>query len=258
MTKAAVDQHFDASDEEAKIHTARHGRCKIGGAKAKSTAKPKKNKKKSAKSSATKTANNSDTASSVMPASCNHKKNCKPHKHANLKAKTFNAHHILPVSSVNGYTIEKSYAGVVEAIHKVYSKINWCINQTPNMIGVPTKSGFGRKGVTEVNLPAHNLHHGVDDGYTCEVTKKLRHRIWQVVKEVASEGQEVHFQPDEMENFFSRLQNEFRAELKRRGLRKGGPKKALELKRTKEDPEWYLAFSMATDDVARDNSILSL
>ena len=73
----------------------------------------------------------------------------------------------------------------------------WNINEADNMIGLPQKHRYKKAYDTDIpktlkgaaraaavakaqpqNLPAHNIDHNTDDGYTDDVVKHLKNEVW--------------------------------------------------------------------------------
>src|SRR5262245_20965558 len=96
---------------------------------------------------------------------------CKYRENSNsLAHDPWNAHHILPVHSVNAYGTDATYSACAAEIDDCYKLTSWCINQSPNMIGLPLKSTHRAQAVIRaLKLPAHDLDHNCTDGYTQEV-----------------------------------------------------------------------------------------
>src|SRR4051794_36450555 len=86
---------------------------------------------------------------------CRWRDNC-----TGLAHNPWNAHHVLPVHSVNAYGAIAQYGSVISQIDTTYKLTSWCINQKGNMIGLALKSTFlNHPGVRSIMLPAHDVDH---------------------------------------------------------------------------------------------------
>ncbi len=223
-----IEPHFDGNRPGAKIHTSRGGTCAKG--------------------------------------SCDHQSNCDTSK---LKATgvptsaKHNSHHVLPISAVSGYLIDKTYSKKVTAIHAIYRDTDWCINQSPNLIALALKSTFRHyPAVRDIDLPAHNFHHNCEDGYTDEVTDAIADSIWRKIAEASDSGGKKHFTAKQTKAQLEKLATRFRKLLGKRGQRRA--ENAANDKRGKKGTEaawkgkgdlayWYLALSMASTKVAKED-----
>ena len=67
--------------------------------------------------------------------SCDYRKNCSD------LADGWQAHHVLPMKSLNAY----SYESNAQDIEAAYAQTEWCMNQKGNMIALPTHRVYLRR-----------------------------------------------------------------------------------------------------------------
>lgn len=159
-------------------------------------------------------------------------------------------HHVLCVASIGTLLVQaadKNALGVVEAT-------KWCANTEKNMIAMPlwghtvkwycnlitlTMNTAVSTPPLFANLPQHDWDHTGTGAYIQELEEVLI----KLVKLVAMKAHEA--KPVDLAAALDRLSDAFQAKLKARGLRSGGTHNAWQNGNT--NPDWFLAFSMATD-----------
>lgn len=236
MAKGKNPPHFSGG-VECKIHTTRGGTC----AKAKG-------------------------------GECNHMENTSegfyvsPKSPQPSKGRVWEAHHILCISCLNGYSAESNKDDIV----KVYRATEWCIHGQHNMIGLGTKRAFRkpvgagekdhRSKVLAAARPCHMIHHNVKGGYTDEVLKALQDDIWSKIAKAKKGATEDHpFTEENIANEFEKLQTHFRKELESRADRTGVTGvKGLDDNLARQGSlsnNWWVPFSMAITRIAKKKPI---
>ena len=180
------------------------------------------------------------------------------------------AHHILPVQSINKYKGQPNEADIEAA----YWSTEWCINQKHNLMPLPVKQTYLRRPLSDpqnskpkkdkkgrgsysaslsLKLPAHNVDHNSKHAYNDEVTELLKTKLWTKVQKAPSTGK--HPDADAVAIVFRNLQEHFTGELEERGTRNGGTKDSIEFwQQGKKYPAdnavgiWWAAFSMGSDE----------
>jgi hypothetical protein len=160
------------------------------------------------------------------------------------------AHHLLPCSCVNAEILGK------HGVQGVLRSTKWCINDKPNMLGLPTW-GHTVQHYCAINLstavwrhisaaappPWFNIpQHLVDhDLYNVEVSGQLRSVA------IGWEVQDHKVKADEIAGDLNGLSDFMLSELKTRGQRNGGTHDCwMEAKKKKgQHPGWYEPFSMS-------------
>ena len=180
---------------------------------------------------------------------------------ANPFEKSYEAHHILCVSPVSKKLLG---APATSKIYGVVSQTNWCINFKTNMMAMPLWGHTVKyycqvtsqtTSVTEAlaagaallapgwkDIPQHDIDHNSKEGYTWEISQKMETIAAKVEKAKHT------ISGDSLRGTLDSWSNKFRAELKRRGGRKGGTHEAW--KQAQKDPTdstWVHPFSMASD-----------
>lgn len=176
--------------------------------------------------------------------SCKYRDNCQPQ----LPWKNWEAHHILSVSCINGYGHYQSE--IKEYIRRCYRETEWCINQRPNLVGLPKLSIYQRYPASRgLNLPCHDWDHNSGQGYCFEVKVDLDSIIWSKL----DKGKKTHSAKGEsILKDIEYLETEWRKELHRRGTRRGGTAKCWDNR--KSDKDWFQPFSMGSDDLVEGES----
>jgi hypothetical protein len=173
------------------------------------------------------------------------------------------SHHVLCVSALIAY--QAMYKGkVAKAITDIYRATKWCVNQKANMKWLPLKGTYTKKKngtwtevrrgvkkhgpIWDLGLPCHDWDHNCKDGWTDEVVKTLKARIWDNIEDPP---EEECFDAKRIQAEFDALQTEMKNVLVARGKRPG-TRAAIE---GQDKPEWWLSFSMAEDGVARNRIV---
>jgi hypothetical protein len=183
------------------------------------------------------------------------------------------AHHVLCVSALIAY--QDMYKGnVLKAITDIYRATKWCVNQAPNMKWLPLKGTYTKKNGTwvytkigaqkvkergpvwKLNLPCHDWDHNCKDGWTDEVIKTLKARIWDNIEDPPAEE---CFDAERIKAEFDALQTEMKSALVARGSRPAGSgvgtRAAIDAQDNKDEGTWWLPFSMAEDGVAKNRVV---
>jgi hypothetical protein len=171
-----------------------------------------------------------------------------------------NAHHILPIESVNAYPDLAAFSSYIDKINECYKLTKWCINQPPNIIALPRKRTYRTfPAFASVNLPCHNLGHIGTNGYNDEVMKEIENKIWAKIKKEVDKAKQdkAHFTPVEVAAQFKSLEAHFRSELHGRGLRRGGTSAQINNQNSATNL-WWIPFSMAKLYVAFGKPLFSL
>jgi hypothetical protein len=214
-------EHFDGSEADCKIHTAKVGTCGKG-------------------------------------SRCGYRDNTVPLPSG---LEPWEAHHILCYQSVNAYGEKKDYESVLDEINKCYKLTDWCLNQPPNMVALPRKPVYRLfSAARSLNLPCHDVHHNLDPGgYRYEVTEAFINEIWDPIKDAVENAasNDTHFTPADLLSQFQALEKSFLAKLHARGLRSGGTLNAWTNQGSITNG-WWIAFSMADDAVAMANPLPTL
>lgn len=208
--------HLAPSTHGSKIHTSKLGSCNIGAGN--------------------------------PHGKCGYRANCTPPKGFS-KWRTpvlWEAHHILPHKAINGYIGDPSES----YIDSVYRLTDWCMNQSPNMIGLPMWYHYHSVPSSRgLNLPAHDWDHNVTKGYSYEIRQDFEKRIWSKLRAAQSGG--PHFDEKKVLKALKNLEKKWRKELKRRGKRKH--RNTLSAWGRRRDPKhtttWYWPFSMGSDNL---------
>jgi hypothetical protein len=205
---------------------------------------------------------NIHTTRSTGPCSNAGQGHCKYRENCNALANDpWNAHHIVTVYAVNAYPDLPAYSSCVSEIDDCYRLTSWCINQPPNMIGLPLKSTHAAySAIRALNLPAHNLDHNCTDGYTDEVCDAIGNLIWDEIKKAVDDAKNnnTHFTPAQVKSQFEQLVTDFRAEISRRGGTRSGGTAVAWGNQGSTTNFWWMPFSMAKDSVAKARAIASL
>lgn len=180
------------------------------------------------------------------------------------------AHHLLPVQSINAYTSEPNAADIKDA----YWSTEWCINQDHNLMPLPIKQTYLRRPLSDtqstkpkkdrkgrgaypaalsLDLPAHNVDHNSKHAYNDEVTEALQTKIWTKIQKATSTG--AHPAASAVAIVFSNLETHFKQQLEERGKRNDGTKDSIDFwKAGSKYPAsnsmgvWWAAFSMGSDE----------
>ena len=172
--------------------------------------------------------------------------------------KQYEAHHIVCVSPATAELLgNPKVRGPVEAT-------KWCINNGVNMMAMPVwghtvkwycsfnsvagviKAAF-RQDPGEPpfkNIPAHDIDHNIEGGYTHEIRDDLK----RIAKEIEKKGHQMEGQPlvTALNNLANRYEKILVSGEGARGGRKGGTHKGWELgAKEPSDPQWLHPFSMA-------------
>lgn len=186
--------------------------------------------------------------------SCNYRKLC-----GSFPYSPWEAHHVLSVEAVNAYGSMPQYSSCVTEIDDCYKLTDWCINQKPNLLGMPLKEVYRNFPASRtLNIPCHDWDHTCKDGYFEEVVDALEVKIWKKIKKaVATANQSgAHFSANAVLQELQDLERDFQTRLSQRGQRKGGTASGWANQGSKTN-EWWLPFSMAKDSVARRRKVLS-
>lgn len=176
------------------------------------------------------------------------------------------SHHVVPVSTTIGYKPDKDFKGFVPTIDGIYKDTRWCVNQKANMKWLPLKGTYkkranntekgeykprGKAEIWDLNLPCHDWDHNCGDGYTDEVKKELKKRVWKPIKKATEQKVDCPT-PEDVVAEFEAVQRKFHAALQGRGRRQGGTKAAIGKEGT---GTWWLPFSMAKASTARERVV---
>lgn len=193
-----------------------------------------------------------------------YRENCKPRSWANdvffqgsSKAveKSYEAHHLLCVASVTEFLAKKSN------LQTVIKQTKWCINAKKNMFAMPLwghtikyycdietrrmkiddRIRKRKEGPPFKNIPHHDYDHNATGGYKDEIDKAIQKLANQVDEQKDKHRQAIK----NLKRQLNSLSGKFKAELNRRGRRRGGTQNAW--KNGRQDSDWYEPFSMADD-----------
>jgi hypothetical protein len=176
----------------------------------------------------------------------------------------FSRHHIVPVSSVGKFEVLSAYSAEDrDKILKVYKKTKWCTSREENITILPLKAEYvGSSAIHDLNRPCHNLDHGCAQGYTDEVTEAVESQVWSKFQKAVDKKD--HPKPKDVAKAIMDIEDDFSTKLEQRGARNKGTSIALSENgkwKTKDEAaptEWWLPFSMAKDEVAKQRVLLSL
>jgi hypothetical protein len=174
-------------------------------------------------------------------------------------AYSWQSHHLVCICAV-GTRTGKDDKTVVRMEQSLYIT-PWNINQSPNMIGLPMYRKYvtlysqidkikikknrdaALEGVAAPkNLPAHDIDHNTDGGYTNEVITHLKTNVWNKFNDQVKDHKKG---PEWLMKKLEGASKHFEGLLVRWGVRKGGTAKAWANRRNDED--WAEPFSMATE-----------
>jgi hypothetical protein len=163
--------------------------------------------------------------------------------------KTYEAHHLLCVSSVSTTLVEN------DNIDSIIRETEWCINNKDNMFGMPLWGhtvkyycGIGSAAADIepaappfANIPQHDWDHNSALGYTQEVTKAMKGLAGKIEKS------EHDFKGNALQGKLNTIAQRYMTILKNRGSsRNGGTHNAWLQGRKDPDLRWYEPFSMAS------------
>jgi hypothetical protein len=176
--------HFDGNTPNCKIHTTRGGSC------SKKPCGYQENAKKAPNAAA--------------------------HNHS-----PWEAHHILPVESINAYGSIKPYKNYTTEIDATYRRTDWCINQAPNLIPLPLRATYKYAASRNLDLPCHRMHHRCGSGYNEEVIELLKSMVWKRIKDAVDNSPpgSAHYSEKAVVTAFQNLENHMRSEIVKRGKR---------------------------------------
>jgi hypothetical protein len=174
-------------------------------------------------------------------------------------AYSWQSHHLVCICAVGNRT-GKDDKTVVRMEQSLYIT-EWNINKTPNMIGLPMYRKYvnqycvvdkikdkGKRLATleglpaPKNLPAHDIDHNTDGGYTSEVITHMKTQVWNKFNDEVKDHKKG---PEWLIEKLEGASKHFAGLLVRWGNRKGGTAKAWSNRR--DDDNWADPFSMATE-----------
>ncbi|MEJ8849310.1 hypothetical protein [Variovorax rhizosphaerae] len=173
------------------------------------------------------------------------------------RQQSYAPHHVLCVASV-GVLIIKATDTDVKGVVKA---TKWCVNKKGNMIALPlwghTVKWYCKVGTRVIgggntkapkfqNLPQHDWDHTGEGGYIEELNEELK----DLVREVANKAHDA--KPVNLAATLDKKAKSFKDRLKDRGNRQGGTHKAWKSGAT--NPDWYMPFSMASNDSVKDRA----
>ena len=171
------------------------------------------------------------------------------------------AHHVLSISCVNWLP---NKAAKREPLMRVLKVTKWCINNKDNMLAMPM-FGMTIMFYTDVltkkyykigkdflppkfeNIPQHDFEHNGKLGYCSDVKKDVE-KLWDQV----AKAEKQHLKSkDGIAGKLNKLSEKWKKELlEERGMRLGGTHKGWKKGLGAADSNWYLPFTMASDDNA--------
>lgn len=173
-------------------------------------------------------------------------------------SRSWQSHHIVCVSAV---AVRKAKDDPTTLLmEKSLYITEWNINKSPNMIGLPmyrkytsiyggidkAKTKAARDAafaaVSPQKLPAHDIDHNTDDGYTDEVTKYLDTNIWKKFQSTAKDHKK---DAEWLAKRLTSASETFQGRLLKRGTRKKGTVAAWQNRLN--DDDWAEPFSMADE-----------
>ena len=152
------------------------------------------------------------------------------------------AHHILPISSLNSADHISANKDNLEYLEKCICITDWDINAEPNMMGLDTKIPYRFEKIYPLprNLPSHLIGH---TDYTAESYEYLEANVWDTLKD----SREIHnLDPESIEEELKAASKYFDGELHDRGEREGGTLWCWDHRFDKDmENKWYYPFSMS-------------
>jgi hypothetical protein len=130
---------------------------------------------------------------------------------------------------------------------------DWDLNNKGNLVGLPKNKQYRlTDGKAPANKCSHQVDHNTSDGYTNECKTWLKDNVWDTLRE---ERKEHEIDPKDIKGQLKACTSWFKAELRRRGGRKGGTAKCWKNRFEDDHTEkWYYPFSMANDGAVRHRS----